>query len=292
MRLYLKRAIQDIRQNRFLNAVTIITIALSILIVSSFALFFINTSDLMNTWREGVRIMVYLMPATPAAEIPGLQKKMLGMYGVHEVRFISRDDALKQLRGQMRRQSALLENLKENPLPDGFEVRMIDASRNWEKIEKLAVQIEDLPQVEEVEYGRKWLGRFTNIFNLFTLAGYGLGALFFVAAVFFVANTIRLVLYTRRDEIEIMRLVGAEDQFIKIPFYIEGIIQGALGGIIGLLLLFIVFLAISSNVAQDFTAGPFQIRFLPLHILFSIISSSMIVGWLGCLVSLKQFLKP
>ena len=292
MRLYLKRAIQDIRQNRFLNAVTIITIALSILIVSSFALFFINTSDLMNTWREGVRIMVYLMPDTPAAEIPGLQKKLLGMYGVQDVLFISRDDALKQLRGQMRRQSALLENLKENPLPDGFEVRMIDASRDWEKIEKLAERIEDLPQVEEVEYGRKWLGRFTNIFNLFTLAGYGLGVLFFVAAVFFVANTIRLVLYTRRDEIEIMRLVGAEDRFIKTPFYIEGIIQGALGGIIGLLLIFIVFLVISSNVAEDFTAGLFQIRFLPLHILFSIIFSSMIVGWLGCFVSLKQFLKP
>lgn len=292
MRLYLKRAVQDIRQNRFLNAVTIITIALSILIVSSFALFFINTSDLMNTWREGVRIMVYLMPATPAAEIPGLQKKILGMYGVQEVQFISRDEALNQLKGQMQRQSALLENLKENPLPDGFEVRMIDVSRNWEKIEKLAVRIEDLPQVEEVEYGRKWLGRFSNIFNLFTLAGYGLGALFFVAAVFFVANTIRLVLYTRRDEIEIMRLVGAEDRFIKTPFYIEGLIQGALGGIIGLLLLFIVFLTISSNVAQDLTAGPFQIRFLPLHILFSIIFSSMIVGWLGCFVSLKQFLRP
>lgn len=292
MRLYLKRAVQDIRQNRFLNAVTIITIALSILIVSSFALFFINTSDLMNTWREGVRIMVYLMPATPAAEIPGLQKKILGMYGVQEVQFISRDEALNQLKGQMQRQSALLENLKENPLPDGFEVRMIDASRDWEKIEKLAVRIEDLPQVEEVEYGRKWLGRFSNIFNLFTLAGYGLGALFFVAAVFFVANTIRLVLYTRRDEIEIMRLVGAEDRFIKTPFYIEGLIQGALGGIIGLLLLFIVFLTISSNVAQDFTAGSFQIRFLPLHILFSIIFSSMIVGWLGCFVSLKQFLRP
>ena len=292
MSFYLKRAVQDIQQNRFLNAVTIVTIALSILIVSAFALFFINTSNLMKTWREGVRILVYLEPGIPTAEIPGLQSKILAMYGVQEVRFISKDTALKLLREQMRRQSSLLDNLKENPLPDAFEVRMLDASLGWEKIENLAVQIEDLAQVAEVEYGRKWLGRFTNIFNLFTLAGYGLGTLFFVAAVFFVANTIRLVLYSRRDEIEIMRLVGAEDRFIKTPYYIEGLIQGALGGAIGLLTLFIIFLIISSNVTQDLTAGPFQLRFLPINILLIIIVSSMIVGWLGCFVSLKQFLKP
>jgi cell division transport system permease protein len=112
-----------------------------------------------------------------------------------------------------------------------------------------------------------------------------------MAAVFFVANTIRLVLYSRRDEVEIMRLVGAEDRFIKTPFYIEGIIQGAVGGIIGLGALFIVFTIISSNVSQDITSGMFQIRFLPSLILVAIVISSMIVGWLGCFVSLKQFLK-
>ena len=292
MSLYLKRAVRDIRQNRFLNAVTIITIALSILIVSAFALFFINTSKLMDTWREGVRILVYLEPAVPAAEIPGLQSKIQAMYGVQEVRFIPKDTALKELREQMRRQKSLLDNLKENPLPDAFEVRMLDTSRGWEKIETLAVNIEKLHRVAEVEYGRKWLGRFTNIFNLFTLAGYGLGTLFFVAAVFFVANTIRLVLYSRRDEIEIMRLVGAEDRFIKTPYYIEGLIQGALGGAIGLLILFIIFLIISSNVSQDLTAGPVQLQFLPLHIILTVLASSMVVGWLGCFVSLKQFLKP
>ena len=127
--------------------------------------------------------------------------------------------------------------------------------------------------------------------DLLTLAGYGLGALFFMAAVFFVANTIRLVLYSRREEGEIMRLVGAEDRFIKTPFYIEGIIQGAVGGIIGLGALFIVFTIISANVSQDITTGMFQIRFLPSLVLVAIVISSMIVGWLGCFVSLKQFLR-
>jgi cell division transport system permease protein len=291
MSLYLKRAVDDIRQNRFLNLVTIVTIALSILIVSAFVLFFINTTDLMSAWKKGMRIMVYLESNTPASEIPALQKKLSGVYGIEAVNYIAKEDALKLMRVQMKRQSSLLDNLKENPLPDAFEVRMTPATQNWDRLEKIALEIENLPYVEEVEYGRRWIGRFTHVINLFTLAGYALGGLFFMAAVFFVANTIRLVLYSRRDEVEIMRLVGAEDPFIKAPFYIEGIIQGALGGAIGLVALFIAFLFISSSVQPVSGAEMLQIRFLPLPMLAGIFLSGMLVGWLGCFVSLKQFFK-
>ena len=291
MSLYLKRAIDDIRQNRFLNLVTIVTIALSILIVSAFVLFFINTSDLMSAWKKGVRIMVYLNSNTPASEIPALQNKLAGMYGIEQVSYIPKEDALSLMKNQMKRQASLLDNLKENPLPDAFEIRMTAATQSWERLEKIALQIEKMPHVEEVEYGRRWIGRFNHVINLFTLAGYALGTLFFMAAVFFVANTIRLVLYSRRDEIEIMRLVGAEDPFIKAPFYIEGIIQGALGGTIGLIALFIVFLFISSSVQPVSGVDMLQIRFLPLPLMAGILLSGMLVGWLGCFVSLKQFFK-
>ena len=291
MTLYFKRAVQDIRQNRFLNAVTIITIALASLIVSAFALFFISTNDLMNAWKKGIRIMAYLKQETPEAEIPELKKKIQNMYGVNDVRFISKEEGLKGLKNQMKRQSSLLDNLRENPLPDTFEIRMIASSQSWGRVEMLAREIEKLSRVEAVEYGQRWLERFTNIFNLFRLAGYALGALFFMATIFFVANTIRLVLYSRREEVEIMRLVGAADSFIKMPFYIEGLIQGALGGIIGLAALFLIFLLISANVQQDFSADLFRIRFLPPTIFAVVIFSSMFVGWLGCYLSLKQYLK-
>ncbi len=142
MLLYLKRAIKDIRQNSFLNLVTTITIALSILIVSAFALFFINTNDLVNAWKEGVRIMVYLKSNTSAAEIPNLQRMVGGLYGVSGVRFISRDEAFKNLKEKLSHQSSLLDNLKQNPLPDAFEIRLIPESQNWQKVEKLAQQLQ------------------------------------------------------------------------------------------------------------------------------------------------------
>ena len=118
-----------------------------------------------------------------------------------------------------------------------------------------------------------------------------MGMLFFVAAIFIVANTIRLVLYSRREEVEIMRLVGATDRFIKAPFYIEGLIQGIMGGIIGLGVLFLMFIAISSNMEQDISSGMISIRFLSPVILLGLLTGSMFVGWLGCYLSLKQFLK-
>jgi cell division transport system permease protein len=288
---YLKRALQDILQNRFLSLVTIVTVALSILIVSAFALFFLNANDLITAWKRGVHIMAYLKNGTSETEVSRLKETLHGMGGVAEVHFISRAAALRQLREQLPRQSFLLDNLKQNPLPDAFEVQLLPANRNWEKIENLAKQIEKIPEVDEVEYGQGWLGRFSAVFDLFRLAGYALGVLLFMAAVFFVANTIRLVLYSRREEVDIMRLVGAEDRFIKTPFYIVGMLQGALGGIIGLGVCSILFLALSSNVTPELFGGAFRIRFLPTRMLVAMVLTSMMVGWLGCFASLKQFFR-
>ena len=289
--LYFKHAFRDILKNRLLNAVSVITIAFSVVITSSFILFFVNTNDMLNLWKQGIKIMVYLYPEVPGEIIPEIQKKISGMYGVQDVRFISKEEALGILKEQMKRQSSLLENLKENPLPDAFEIRMIPSSRPWEKIESLAAQIDAIPQVEEIEYGQKWLTKFSYIIKMFKLTGYALGILFFIASVFIVANTIRLVLYTRREEIEIMRLVGASDGFIKVPFYIECVVQGAMGGIIGLIILYLVFVSVLSNVEQGVTSGFINIKFFSFGIMSLILLCSMFTGWLGCFLSLKQFLK-
>lgn len=289
--LFYKRAIEGILENKFLQGVTIITFALSILIVSAYLLFFINANDFMNSWEKGIRIMAYLGPDQHQEEPENVKRKIQKIPGVQSVRFISKEEALNQMKEKLKTQASLLVDLKENPLPDAFEIKVIAASQRIDKIENLATQIKAIPSVDEVEYGRKWLNRFSNIFALFRLTGYALGGLFFMATVFIVANTIRLALYSKREEIEIMRLVGATDRFIKIPFYIGGLIQGALGGLIGLSLLFIPFKWVATNIEHTFSSVLFPIRFFPLEVLLGIIICSMFVGWLGCYLSLKQFLE-
>ena len=289
--LFFRRALDDIFKNIFLNLITVITISLSILIISAFILFFINTGKIINSWQKGLRIMAYLKPGINNTELAYLKQAIQSLDGVQRLRYIPKQEALNQLKSQMQHQASLFENLTENPLPDSFEIRMTASTDSWQKIESLAAQIEILAQVEDVEYGQRWIGRFIHLFNLFRLAGYAMGALFFMAAIFIVANTIRLVIYSRRDELEIMRLVGATDNFIKIPFYFEGIIQGALGAVFGLGILYVVFLFISSNVGQGLLPGLFRFTFIQLEILCWILLGSMLVGWLGCYISLKQFLR-
>ena len=291
MMLFFKRAIDDIFQNRFLNFVTIITISLTILIASAFILFFVNTGEIINSWKRGLRIMAYLKPGIHNADLTNLKRTIQSLDGVHTLRFISKQEAIDRLKAQMQHQSSLFENLTENPLPDSFEIRMTASTGSWQKIEFLAAQIGSLTLIEEVEYGRRWIGRFVRIISLFRLAGYAMGALFFMATVFIIANTIRLVIYSRREEVEIMRLVGATDSFIKMPFYIEGLIQGAVGAAMGLVMLFISFFFISLNIEQGFPPGLFRLRFLSPTTIGGILLGSMLVGWLGCYISLKQFLK-
>jgi cell division transport system permease protein len=289
--LFFKRAIDDIFKNRFLNLVTIITISLSILITSAFILFFITTSEVINSWKNGLRIMAYLKSDVGITRRAEIKQAIESLDGVHSLQFIPKEEALIQLRTQMKHQASLLENLTENPLPDSLEIRMTATRDSWQKIASLATKIELLGGIDEVEYGQRWIGRFIHLFNLFRLAGYAMGALFFMAAIFIVANTIRLVIYSRREEVEIMRLVGATDNFIKIPFYFEGIIQGALGAVIGLGMLYLVFYVVTANTDRQFFQGLFHLQFLPPTILGSILLGSMLIGWLGCYISLKQFLK-
>jgi cell division transport system permease protein len=291
LKLHLRRALQDIRSNRMLSLVTISTFALSILIVSSAMLFFINMSDIIDGWRQGIHVMAYLQDGLTASDRSTLKIRMENLYGVQQVDFIPKDKALSRLRDQMGRQTSILDNLDSNPLPDAFEIQMIAASQSWDKVEQLATALENLEGVSEVEYGQRWIKRIINIFNLFQLTGYIMGALFFMAAIFIVGNTVRLVLYSRREEVQIMRLVGATERFILAPFYFQSLIQAALGGIIGLVALYILYLLIQSRIATDMATGFFELRFLSPTLLLSIVGFGMFVGWLGCHLSVKQYVR-
>jgi cell division transport system permease protein len=291
MKRYYQRAIKDILENRFLTAVSVITISLSIMIAAAFALFFINAGNVLNLWQKGIRMMVYLKPDTSEANRLDTKYRLQSIAGVQEARYISKAEAIDRLKSQMQHHAALLDNLKENPLPDAYEINIEQSARNSEDLSFLAERIAALSSVEEVEYGEKWIQRFTNIIHLFRLAGYGICVLFFMATVFIVANTIRLVLYSRRDEIGIMRLVGATDRFIKIPFYLQGMIQGGVGTFIGLLILFIGYLSLTTHFNQSVSNQLITIRFFHQDVCAMIILGGIGVGWLGCWVSLKQFMK-
>lgn len=292
MMLLIKHALRDLSRNRLLSALTVVTIALAVLIVSAFGLFLINARDVVNTWEKGVRMMVYLKPDTAAADRKETEQQLLSVYGVSQVRFISKQEALDELKQKMKHQASLLEGLRENPLPDAFEIRLLAVPQSEQDMARLAAKIKAIPTVDSVEYGQQWLGKAIYFVQLFRLAGIALGVLFFLASVFIVANTIRLLLYARSEEIDIMRLVGATDRFIETPFFIEAMVQALAGAVLGLAILAIVYAIAVGNLHQGLSGGGFHLRFFRPQVLLEIVAGSMLVGWIGCYLSLRQFLKP
>ncbi|MDD2388459.1 MAG: permease-like cell division protein FtsX [Desulfobacterales bacterium] len=290
MILFIKRAFRDMIQNPFLNAITVTTIAFSILIISAFTLFSVNAQGFMNSWKQGFHMMVYLKPAVTEANISAAQSSIEAIGGVNSVRFISKEAALVQMKEQMIHQASFFDGLTENPLPDAFEIHISDALQSDHPVETIATLIESFDPVEKVEYGREWIERVFHVFHLVRLAGYAMGGLFFMAAAFIVANTMRLGLYSKAGEIEIMRLVGATDRFIKTPFYIQAVIHGAGGAVLGVCALYAVYGYLTGQIDSNLSAGLFHIRFLPLNHIIAIFTGSMGAGWLGCYFSLKQFL--
>ena len=287
MIFFFKKALKDISENRVLNGVAITTMALTVLIVSTFALFFVNAEDLISKGKQGLRVMVYL---APAASVPDIEKKLKAFPGVAAVTFIGKTEALAAFRRQLAGQASLLDGLKENPLPDAFEIRL-SPDQSQDGIAALAKKFHGIGGVAEVEYGRQWMDRVSSILNLFRFVSYAMGGLFLLAAVFIVANTIRLVLYSRREEVEVMRLVGATNGFIQAPFYMEGILQGAAGALIGLFLLYAGFLWINAHISQGVLGSGFSLHFFSPGTCGMILLTSMLIGWIGCYLSLRQFLK-
>jgi cell division transport system permease protein len=287
---YFKRALEDILANRFVNAVTIVTILLAVVIVGAAELLHANAADLMNAWQQGTRILAYLRPEAKGGAA-ALKRAIESVEGVQQAVFISRDEALRDLKARMQHQASLFENLPENPLPDAFEIQLKPSSAGWEHIETVAARVRSLAEIEDVEYGRQWVDAVQGVAEFFRTVGMAMTGLFFVAAVAIVANTTRLVIYSRQEEVEIMRLVGASEGFIKTPFYIEGLLQGLAGALLGLGVLFVVFTALAARVEQSALGEMMALRFLALEPLAGITLASMVAGWLGCYVSLKEFMK-
>ncbi|MFO7840485.1 MAG: permease-like cell division protein FtsX [Desulfosalsimonadaceae bacterium] len=286
-----RRALRDIRNNLSLYGICAVTIALAVFIVSAFTLFYINATEFLDVWKQGVRVMAYVDGQLPQKRLDAIESRIKAMDTVGGVVFVPREKAFAQLHADIGEQSGLLEGLETNPLPDAFEIRLRGSTSDLEAIGRLAASVAAIEGVDDVEYAQKWLSQFSGVYNLFTVTGLALVIMFVVAIAFIVANTLRLILYSRREEIEIMWIVGADEAFIKSPFYLESLLLGLAGGTAGLLLLGLTYMGTVPRFGPEILFSSYEICFLPASICGLIIFSSTVVGWAGCHFSLKRFLR-
>jgi len=293
MLVMLLRAIQNMRRNLFPNVTTIGVITISVLIFSTFSLIAFNLASFLKVWEDKIEVIAYIKGKTPASEIENLFNKTRQMEGVESVRYVSPSDAMAFMEAKLGNQKNLLEGIQPTILPHSFEVQLKKEYRNSRKIREVVSQLKEIPQIEEIQYGQEWVEMFSSLIHILRLTQWVLGGLLLVAMLFIISNTLQLTIASRRQEIEIMHLVGASPSFIQVPFYIEGMIQGLLGAGLALFFLFLLqrviffYLPLSTN---DWILK-IPIHFLPLKTLFGILLGGMVLVVLGSFMASVRFLK-
>lgn len=285
--------ISNIKSNRqvFLVSITTITIAFSIL--GLFLVIFVNLNSFLTTWNQQVQLIVYLEDDITANQRQALEQVISKNLDVASMTFIPREEAWAKFKNNFSsKKSNFIDDLKFNPLPSSYNLQFKPSKDRFVKIRQFAENFKTRDGVESVEYGEKWLAAFEKFMVFIRIFILAIGSLLALGLIFIISNTIKLSFYSRQDEIELMLLIGATPNFIVIPFLIEGMIQGLLGGILGLSLIkvFHVYIGIQFQGSLESIARGMDFQFIDLPLIFSLLMTGVFIGWLGSLISIRQFL--
>lgn len=286
----IRDAFQSIRENITTTALTSVTIGFSLAIFTLFLIVFVNLNKVIKTWGDRTHIVVYIDDRVSRDTIKGLERKILTVEGVDEIRFISKEMAFEELKEELKGHEGILEGVDKDTLPASFEIRIEESYMEPNKVRYMVERLRRLEGVEEVQYGSEWVERFSAFLNFIELSALIVGLFLAVATIFIISNTIRLTVYARKDEIEIMRLVGASNLFIKIPFFIEGVCYGLMGGVMATGMLFAGKYLLTLKIPSYFhfvVELPFSVSTL----LFMLVLSGIFMGVVGSLLSLGRFLR-
>lgn len=292
IRYFFGRAFANMKQNIYLSLVTTGTITLALLILSLLLLVFVNIEGVAEGWSSRVQVTAYFQQELPPQDVARLKSTVQALPGTSSVRYVSRDEALVRFRERLKGQESLLEGVTPEVMPSSLEISLKKGSRTTEATESYVSALKRIPGISEVQYGEEWVKRFNSFLLFLRLLGAVLGAFLLLTVTFIVSNTIKLTIFARKDELEVLSLVGATRFFIKAPFLIEGFIQGAAGALISVALLFGSYLALLNNAGNFLTFDPAAagLVFLPLSYLAAIIVGGALLGFFGSLSALKRFI--
>lgn len=269
-------------------------ITVAFLVTGIFLLLTLNFSTVVARWAEDFQVIVFLHDKITPEQQTLVQKRLDAEMAIREVTFVSKEEALADFRKQIRGQESLLEGLQANPLPASFQIRIREKYQTADALGQLAASLNRMEGVEDVLYGQEWVERLTSVVEVMKILGFVIGAVLGVASLFIVANTIRLAVYARAQEIEIMRLVGATRTYIQIPLILEGTLQGGIGAALALGLLYGLFKATMwqmGSAASILFTGPELAQFLATQYAAAMIGAGVLLGGVGSLVAVRRFLK-
>ena len=270
---------------------TLLTVSLSVLIFAFFFLLYYNALQLSEELGDDIRLIVYLDEEPAPALQEEYSRKILKFDQVDRIDFISRQQAYQRFEKQLGSDRDVLTGVPVDFLPPSIEVYPVRSLDSLSRIKRFSDYLQTLPGVLKVQYGKEWIERFYSFVQLIRIVVLLSGALLILTTTFMVAHTIRLTLLSRNEELELLRLVGATNNYIRMPFLVEGAFQGLLGATSGLIALYVLFNWIKLQFAGPMMITQLPFAFFPVFILLSIIAAATLLCALGSFSTTRRILQ-
>ena len=285
---FLGEAVVSLWRSWRVSLLAIMTIAMSIFIGGTFLLLSGNLSRVVENWRQEAKVIIYLQPEAAAGDVERVRQLSSQPAWVLEVLEVSGSEASMRFRKTFPSVQDLLESWEGEPLPASLEVGFESSLASNETFGAWVATLRSDPAVIMVDEDRDWLRQLDAFIGILRGVGIVVGLALLGAAVITIGSVIRLTAYLYRDEIAVMRLVGATELYIRGPFFFEGLIQGFLGGLVAILGLFAAFLGLNPKGSTLLLGTVLVDRFLPWQAILAMLAVATLAGCLGAALSLRR----
>ncbi len=279
----LREAIAAIRRAPLLTILSAAMVALALFVVGVFGVVTYNLHQALTQIEERVEVVAYVRDDVLEDQVRELEGVLLELEEVRAVRFVSREDALLTARETLGEFEDLFSGLQVNPLPASLEVELQPGFRNPEAVARVAGLARRHPNVEDVAYGGDWVDRLHLLRQVGAIGTAILGMAFSLVAALIIATAVRIAIFARRDEIQVMRLVGATNGFIRRPFLLEGFLTGIAGGLLAAGLTYSAYLVVYRLV--------FPLDWIPMEWIAGGVIAGGAFGLLASAVAVRRYLR-
>jgi cell division transport system permease protein len=288
-----RRVRRSLRDLLWSHTLTAVTMAMTLFVFGAFMLLQENLQSLLNSWGNEIQINAYLDKELSAGDVQKLLDRVRAFPEVERVRHISQERAWQEFQAALGAQSGVLEGLPQDVLPASFEIAIRPNFRDGPVVQEVADRLRKEKGITTVEYPEEWLDRLSLVILAVQWAKWVLGGVLFLITFFIVGSAVKLAIVARKEEIEIMQLVGASEEMIQAPFVFEGMIQGLIGALVSLVCLWFMFQFLRDQIPASVGLFGAQTRFQFLDP--PQIGLLLAIGWLlgaaGSLFSLRRFTK-
>jgi cell division transport system permease protein len=286
------RTLRALREHAYLSAVSTGVIAAALVLVGMFAMVTTNIQLVLGSWERDVHVSAYLRAGGTSETHAVVMQALASRPEVADVRYVSEEEARAWMVERMPELSPVLDDLGKDALPASIEISLRPGYTSPAAMAAFVTSIATAGAFDDIDYGQEWVTRVETFLSVLSALGVALGSFIGIAALFLVANTIHLVVYARRDELEIMRLVGATDRYILAPFLLEGALQGAVAATLANALLWAAHRGLLSRL-QDVLAlalGGESLRYLPAWGVAAMYVAGMLLGTGASWGAVRRFL--